>query len=507
MAHELTPQQQKAISIREWLAGPGIARQLEAALPKFLTMERFLRTFYTALLRNEKLLDCTRESMLSAMITAAQLGLEPVLNKAALIPYAKEVQFQPMYKGLMDLARRVDHAKIIPHVVYANDDFEVSYGLEERLVHIPKLDGDRGEAMGAYVVWTWEDGLQSFYFMSTSDINKVRDKFAKAYIYAMAHPKDEKAQETPWLTSWPAMAKKTLIKMSSKYEPSSHELATAVELDSLAEAGKSQQHLLAMMQAQGTGMQFPTIGAPGEQPTAGEEPGSPLPGASAEAVKESTEILAERWDRALESIVEYDKEALQEYLELALKGAAKDEGRSVSMAELKASIMQTSFKNFWTYFEKWVKDRGAKKGTKKPPDKTDEALIAEIKRASKERLISWAKAHKVHELSPAVQKAYADKWAKYQEKGGEEPPGDGGEFNREPPPEEVEEGKEEIVATDEFPIRCHNKQIGADSVKRFFCERSCRYREDANGAIVCKDYYAYLEKEGLLDSQPGQEDE
>ena len=216
---------------------------------------------------------------------------------------------------------------------------------------------------------------------------------------------------------------------------------------------------------------------------------------------ESAEVLAARWDRALESIVEYDKEALQEYLELALKGAAKNEGRSVSMAELKASIMQTSFKNFWTYFEKWVKDRDTKKGTKGSTAKDDAKLIAEIKRASKDRLISWAKSHKVHELSEAVQKAYSEKWAKYQEKDGKEPPITG----EDPPPEEGKEGEEEVVPTEEFPIRCHNKQIGSDIVKPWYCEHGCRYREDANGAIVCKDYFTYMEEAGLLESKDEEE--
>jgi recombination protein RecT len=500
MAQELTPYQQKAISIREWLGGPGIAKQLQAALPKFLTMERFLRSFYTAILRNEKLLDCSKESMLSAMITAAQLGMEPILNKAALIPYAKEVQFQPMYKGYMDLARRVDEVKIVPHVVYEHDDFEIRYGLNEDLIHKP-AEGDRGKARGAYVVWTWEDGLQSFYYMSTAEINRTRDKYSKAYNYAMAHPKDAKAQETPWITSWSAMAKKTVIKMSSKYEPSSHELALAVELDSLSEAGKSQQHLLNMAATTGGGFQFPAAAAPDEQAPADEKPPDEATGVKAE----SAEILAGRWDRALESIVEYDKEALQEYLELALKGAAKDEGRSVSMAELKASIMQTSFKNFWTYFEKWAKDRGTKKGTKEPITKDSDAkLIAEIKRASKDRLISWAKSHKVHELSEAVQKAYSEKWAKYQ---GKDDKGQSSTGEDPPPEKGPEEGDEEVVPTEEFPIRCHNTQIGSDIVKPWYCEHGCRYREGPEGDIICNDYFTYMEKMGLAESHDEKEGE
>ena len=100
MAQELTAYQQKAISIREWLGGPGIAKQLQAALPKFLTMERFLRSFYTAILRNEKLLDCSKESMLSAMITGAQLGLEPILIRLPSYPTLKRCNFNLCIRAL-----------------------------------------------------------------------------------------------------------------------------------------------------------------------------------------------------------------------------------------------------------------------------------------------------------------------------------------------------------------------------------------------------------------------
>ena len=94
--------QEKAISIRDYMQEPDTMRQLMAALPNWLRVDRFIRLFYTAMMQNPALMECTKQSLLSCMIQAAQIALEPVFGKAALIPYGKEVTFQPMYKGLME---------------------------------------------------------------------------------------------------------------------------------------------------------------------------------------------------------------------------------------------------------------------------------------------------------------------------------------------------------------------------------------------------------------------
>lgn len=240
---KLTAIQQKALTIKDFINSPAIVKQLEAALPKFLTAERFLRTFYTALLRTPKLLDCTKESLLSAMIQSAQLGLEPVLGKAALIPYGDEVQFQPMYRGLIDLARRTGNIVITGHIVYENDNFDISYGTDEKCIHKPLLKGERGEMIGAYTVWTFESGMQSFLFLPEEDILKVREK-SQAWQYAKKNPKNAKAQECPWITYPEEMYIKTVIKRHSKLQSCSIEMERAIELDNKAETGESQLGLL-----------------------------------------------------------------------------------------------------------------------------------------------------------------------------------------------------------------------------------------------------------------------
>lgn len=103
--------------------------QFAKALPKVITPERFTRIALTALTQTPKLQDCSPSSFMGALLTAAQLGLEPntPLGQAYLIPYGSRCQFQIGYKGMMDLAHRSGEVKNIDaHIVYANDEFNVS---------------------------------------------------------------------------------------------------------------------------------------------------------------------------------------------------------------------------------------------------------------------------------------------------------------------------------------------------------------------------------------------
>lgn len=63
--------------------------EIKKALPAVMTPERFTRIVLSALSANPKLAQTTPQSFLGAMMTAAQLGVEPntPLGQAYLIPY------------------------------------------------------------------------------------------------------------------------------------------------------------------------------------------------------------------------------------------------------------------------------------------------------------------------------------------------------------------------------------------------------------------------------------
>ena len=91
-------------------------------LPKFLPAERLVRVALTAISEQPKLLECTQESIILALMDAARLGLEPggSLKQAHLVPFKTTCVLIPDYRGLAELARRSGQVRdVYAQVVYA----------------------------------------------------------------------------------------------------------------------------------------------------------------------------------------------------------------------------------------------------------------------------------------------------------------------------------------------------------------------------------------------------
>ena len=208
----------KPMQIKDYIKS--YEREIAKALPSVITPERFARMATTAVTQTPALATCTPQSFIGAMLTAAQLGLEPntPLGQAYLIPYGQNCQFQLGYRGLIELAHRSGDIKSIEaHVVYAGDEFDFEFGLEPRLKHKPAKK-DRGDATWVYAVYHTKEGGYGFEVMSVEDINRHRAKYSKA-------------KNSPWDTAWDEMAKKTVIKKVLKYAPLKTEFARAVSAD------------------------------------------------------------------------------------------------------------------------------------------------------------------------------------------------------------------------------------------------------------------------------------
>lgn len=204
--------------------------QMAMALPKSITPDRFFRVVMTAVQTTPKLLECDRRSLLAAVMTSAQLGLEPgPLGHAYLIPYGDKVQFIPGYRGMIDLARRSGQIDTIQaHVVYDGDAFQVAFGLNPVLQHTPKMDGERGNPWVVYAIAKLNGGGTQFEVMTVREVEAVRSR-SKA------------AKSGPWVTDWEEMARKTVVRRLFKYLPVSVEMSRAVTLDEQAAANIPQE--------------------------------------------------------------------------------------------------------------------------------------------------------------------------------------------------------------------------------------------------------------------------
>src|SRR3954454_10260188 len=114
--------------------------ELALALPRHMTPERMARQSLTAFRTTEKLDRCTPASFLGALMTCAQVGLEPgPQGHVYIVPFwnkrlsSFEATFILGYRGIIELARRSSElVDIAAHTVYQNEvdqgRFRVTYG-------------------------------------------------------------------------------------------------------------------------------------------------------------------------------------------------------------------------------------------------------------------------------------------------------------------------------------------------------------------------------------------
>lgn len=208
--------------------------------------------------KTPKLLQCDRMSLLSAFVQAAQLNLMPssVMSEAYIIPYGTEAKFQPGYQGLATLAWRSGNVKALKSViVYKNDRFEYSEGLDTKLYHVPTSFGQsRGEAVGVYAVADTTNGGKLYKVMSKEQVMAIK-----------AMSKAAKKPESPWNSKDPElwMWQKTCLIQLLKLLPKSAELKIAIESDYEAE-GLDRKYIVAEGPAIGEAFHGPADSAPSE---------------------------------------------------------------------------------------------------------------------------------------------------------------------------------------------------------------------------------------------------
>ena len=212
--------------------------EIAKAAPRILDTKRLMRICLSSIQKNPLLLECTPASLVRCVMDAATFGLIPdgATNEAHLIPFYSgkkkcyEAQFMPGYSGIIKLALQsgyIDGVEL--HEVYQNDEFEYEYGLDQKLKHRP-TEGSTGDLRAVYCIVLLSTGHKTFEVMTKKKAEEHRDKFSKS------KTKEGKVYG-PWADHFVAMALKTVLKRGLKYTPKSSELAQALKLDDLQEAG------------------------------------------------------------------------------------------------------------------------------------------------------------------------------------------------------------------------------------------------------------------------------
>lgn len=203
----------------------GARSSMLAVLPKTLTPERLIKVAMIAAAKQPKLYECTKMSLLQSIMLGAELGLEAggPLGHLWLVPFRNKgvMTCTPIigYQGYVELAFRSERVQSLEaRVVYENDEYDVSFGRELKLVHKPCLHGEKGEPVFVYSVAHTTNGGVTAEVMSVDDVEKIR---------ARSRAKDD----GPWITDWGPMACKTVFRRHSKWLPKSVELSRALSVD------------------------------------------------------------------------------------------------------------------------------------------------------------------------------------------------------------------------------------------------------------------------------------
>jgi recombination protein RecT len=194
---------QKKRTVADLINSDKTRLEIAKVLPKHLTPERMCRVALTATMRNPALLECSPASLMNALLTCSQAGLEPDGRLAHLIPYGQIVQVIFDYKGLVTLALRNGAESVYGDKVCEFDLFEayVQDGIK-KLNHRPNWAKPRGTPICYYAVCK-RSGEVDWEVMTTVEVQDIRQR---------SRAKDK----GPWVTDFDEMAKKTVLRRMSK---------------------------------------------------------------------------------------------------------------------------------------------------------------------------------------------------------------------------------------------------------------------------------------------------
>ena len=202
--------------------------QLAEMMPRHLTPDRLIKVSMNCIAKTPKLQQCTAASLMQCIITCAELGLEPggALGRAYLVPFrdksgAMICTLIVGYRGLVELCRRSGQLEQIEaHVVYSADQFEMEFGLNPKLRHVPSLveTPTQSKALLVYCVARLKGGAVHVEFMTIPEVNSIQAR-------------SRSGGDGPWKTDWAEMAKKSVIRRATKLMPMSEEVSRAIEAD------------------------------------------------------------------------------------------------------------------------------------------------------------------------------------------------------------------------------------------------------------------------------------
>jgi len=153
------------------------------------------------LVRNtEALQKCTVESVVTSALRAAtlRLSVDPATKQAYLVPFAGKATLIVGWKGLYDMAVRTGKYRFI-NVAEVKAGYTINFDIITGLPKMEPEEGVEGGWVGSFELMT---GYGKTIYMTYSDIEAHKKKFAKGY----------EKKDSAWQTNLKTMQRKTVLR-------------------------------------------------------------------------------------------------------------------------------------------------------------------------------------------------------------------------------------------------------------------------------------------------------
>ncbi len=180
-----------------------LAPRLAEVLGRTMPPGRLIRTIVISCERLPVLLQCDRQSLFNAAMSAACLGLEVdgVTGQAFLIPFKNRAQLVIGYKGYNTMAAR-SSLTVSGGVVREGDEFDYRFGEGGYVRHRPRLGAGRDRRITA--AWAWAAASDRPGVPAVLDIDEI--------LAVKARSAGARRPDSPWndpAIGFPAMCEKT----------------------------------------------------------------------------------------------------------------------------------------------------------------------------------------------------------------------------------------------------------------------------------------------------------
>lgn len=189
-------------SIVKYAKSPEIVQRFSEIVGDARAANIYVNSVIVAVASNERLQQCTPQSVMKSAADAAILGLsvDPNLKEAYLVPYKDQCTMQVGWRGVRNMA--YNSGKV--HNMNVGRIYEGQEWIEDQLTGQARIEGiaTSKKPVGYFAYLETRDHRIHTLFMSVEDINDHKQKYSPGW----------NRQDSAWNKDFDKMAKKTVLK-------------------------------------------------------------------------------------------------------------------------------------------------------------------------------------------------------------------------------------------------------------------------------------------------------